>query len=86
MIPKLSIQEVTQQLPVLLDEIEKRPEQRYYITVDDRIVAEMRAVRRRAIPGATGKRLVEAAEKLAMQGEERHSVARNHDEYIYPNE
>lgn len=82
MTTRLTADEVTQQLPVLLDEIAKRPEHRFYITVDDRIVAEMRAVRSKAAPGDTGRKLISAAKMLSTPGDGKHATARDHDDYL----
>jgi len=78
-----SITEGKRRLPALLRDIENHPEQRFLITIRNRVVAEIRAANPTGKPGEIGKNLIEAAAKLSKRFTGSHSVARNHDEYLY---
>ncbi len=83
---KIPVSDARKRLSELLKALQKDPDAVYEITVNDIVFGELSAPKDRRLRLGVGEALLRAAEelnRLDVGGTKRHSVARNHDRYLY---
>ncbi len=87
--PKIAVSEARKKLSDLLKKISDNPDRVYEITVNNIVLGELRASSSKALRVNAGDALLKAMDQLESEivpARGKHKIARNHNEYLYPEE
>ena len=85
--PKIAVSEARKKLSDLLKRVSDDPDKVYEITVNNIVLGELRASSSKALRVSAGEALLKAMDQLggeAASSRGGRTVARNHNDYLYP--